>query len=75
MEAEGGLAQERGHELVPVDLVDLAPHCTLSLPCELFVGFLFHRGFVWQGEKKELNFESETQHHKTVWALGKDLYL
>lgn len=74
VEAEGGLTQVRGHELMAVDLVDLASDSTLPLSRKLFVGFLFHRGLVWQG-KKELIFESETQHHETVWALGKDGHL
>lgn len=64
VEAEGGLTQERRHELVPVDLVDPAPHGPLPLSCKLFVGSLFHRGFVCQG-KKELNFKSETQQHES----------
>lgn len=52
VEAEGGLTQEGGHELMAVDLVDLASYSTLPLSRELFVGFLFHRGLVWQGKKR-----------------------
>lgn len=62
MEAEGGLAQEGGHELVPVDLVDPAPHRPLSLSCKLFVGFLFHRGLVCQGGGKRGDL-----HKRKLW--------
>lgn len=46
VETEGGLAEEGGHELVPVDLVDLPSHGSLSLPRKLLVGFLFDDGVI-----------------------------
>lgn len=46
VETEGGLPQVGRHELVPVDLVDPASHGAVSLPGELFVRLLLHRGFV-----------------------------
>ena len=42
VEAEGGLAEEGGHELVSVDLVDAPPDRALPLPGELLKGLL-HR--------------------------------
>lgn len=74
VEAEGGLTQEGRHEFVPIDLVDPAPHGTLSLPRELFVGFLFHCGFICQG-KSRTEFQEQnpaSQEPKTVWALGRE---
>ena len=43
VEAEGGLAEEGGHELVSVDLVDAPPDRALPLPGELLKGLLLHR--------------------------------
>jgi hypothetical protein len=41
--AEGGLAEEGGHELVSVDLVDAPADRALPLPGELLKGLLLHR--------------------------------
>lgn len=58
VKTEGGLAKERWHELVPVDLVDPAFYSPLPLPCKLLVGLFFHRGLIWQlGQTK---FRTET---------------
>lgn len=71
VKAEGGLAQERWHELVPVDLVDLAPHGALPLSGKLFVGFLLHRGFVWQKKITRKPQEPISEQKKTVSAWVK----
>lgn len=44
VEAEGGLTEESGHELVPVDLVDPSLHGALPLPRKLLVGVFFFYG-------------------------------
>lgn len=52
VKTEGRLAEESGHELVSVDLVDPTSHGALPLPRKLLVGLLFHYGIVCQQEKK-----------------------
>lgn len=46
VKAEGWLAEEGGHELVTVDLVDPPSHSPLPLPRELLVRLLFHYGII-----------------------------
>lgn len=46
VKTEGGLTEEGGHELVPVDLVDPPSHGPVPLPRELLVGLLLHDGVV-----------------------------
>lgn len=46
VKTEGGLTEESGHELVPVDLVDPPSQGPLPLPRELLEGLLFHYGVV-----------------------------
>lgn len=59
VKAEGGLAEESGHELVSVDLVDPPSHGPLPLPRELLVGLLFHYRIIWQQhESKGLSSNS-----------------
>lgn len=53
--AEGWLPQERGHELVAVDLVDASTHCALALPGELPVGLLGARRILCVGEETHRN--------------------
>lgn len=53
VKTEGWLAEESGHELVSVDLVDPTSHGALPLPCKLLVGLLFHYGVIWQQDESK----------------------
>lgn len=46
VKTEGGLTEESGHELVPVDLVDSPLDSPLPLPRKLLIGLLFHNGVI-----------------------------
>ena len=46
VKTEGGLAEESGHELVSVDLVNPPSHGAVSLPRKLLESLLFHYGII-----------------------------
>lgn len=56
VKTERGLTEERGHELVPVDLVDPAPHGSLPCSCKLLRSLYRRHGIIWKHVKAKTFF-------------------
>lgn len=56
VKTEGGLTEERGHELVPVDLVDPAPHGSLPRSCKLLWSLHRYYSIIWKNVKAKICF-------------------